>query len=56
VAVIGFDSVIAIAPRALTAVPRDLSFGLQLPQRGRVTTQTIPGEYVVPVVVGRDLV
>src|SRR5215471_12817832 len=46
VAVIGFDSVIAIAPSSLAAVLRDLSFGLQLPQRGRVTTQAIPGEYV----------
>jgi len=46
VAVIGFDSVIAIAPSSLAAVLRDLSFGLQLPPRGRVTTQAIPDEYM----------
>jgi hypothetical protein len=33
VTVIGFDSVIAAAPSSLAAMPRDLPFGLQLPQR-----------------------
>jgi hypothetical protein len=45
-AVIGFDSAILIAPGSLTAMPRDVSFGLLLSNRCGIVAQTVTREVV----------
>jgi hypothetical protein len=46
VAVIGFDSIIAVAPGSLTAVASNVSLRLEFPKCGGIATQTVAGEYI----------
>jgi hypothetical protein len=52
VAVIGFDSVIAVRIGSMAAVVRDATFSLQFADRRRITPQTIAGELTWRAVVG----